>query len=283
MNLLFIIKEGIVSLRRARVSAIITILSISLSLILLGLFGVVGQNVQKVFRQFYQQIRIEAFLDPSLSQKSISRLQKKISGDPAVERVVYISPADALKEFQQSFGSDVSSVLESNPLPPSLRITLKPDYSSPDFVDEFVRKISKVSGIQEVVYQKEVVRFVHKYFSIIVAISLLIVVIVTIIITILIFNTIRLSIHSRRDIIQIMRLVGASNLFVKSPFMVEGFLQGLVGGLIAILALDGMVTLIRHLLFPGLVVPANLDSFLIAIGLLLGWVGSYLSVNKYLK
>ncbi len=283
MTLFFIIKEGIISLKRARLSAVITILSIALSLVLLGLFGIIAQNVKHTFLKFYKQVQVEVFLDPTITDQEVSQLKAQISRRSEVNRIQYISPTMAMEEFRQSFGIDIGQVLEKNPLPPSLRITLKPEFSTPALLEEFVQSLSSLKGVQEVVYQKEIVKFVNKYFSLILIISLGLILLTLTIIVILIYNTIRLSIHSRRDIIHIMELVGATRRFIKSPFLVEGFIQGALGSGLAILVLMIFVKFIRALIFPYVQLPPHFYPAILGIGLFLGWMGSSLSVNKYLS
>lgn len=283
MNLLFLFKEGVVGLKRARFSALISIISIGLALTLLGIFTLVGQNLKDIFFRFYKQIEIEAFLDPTLKNKEITSTQIRIKGMDQVEEVIFISRQEALEEFQRTFGQDLQSVLKENPLPASFRIRIKSSYSSPDIIEHLVTQISKLRGVQEVIYQKEIVRFLHKYLKIGVLLAVSFAIILLIVIIILIYNTIRLTIYARRSIIQIMRLVGATNRFIKTPFIIEGILQGLLGGTLG----AGIVILIAHAIrdvfFSEILIPFYLFYSIIATGIFLGLIGSTISVNKYLK
>ncbi|MEJ2633888.1 MAG: permease-like cell division protein FtsX, partial [Calditrichia bacterium] len=117
------------SLKRARVSAFVTILSISLSLSLIGIFGLVGQNVKDVFLRFYKEVQLEVFLDPSLSASRIDQLKNRISQNVQVDDVIFISREQALEEFRKTFGEDLKGILSENPLPPSFRVIMKPSYS----------------------------------------------------------------------------------------------------------------------------------------------------------
>ena len=103
-----------------------------------------------------------------------------------------------------------------------------------------------------------------------------------VIITVLVFNTIRLTIHARRTIIQIMKLVGATNYFIKGPFILEGILQGFIGGGISAALLWALSEIIKNMIFPELAVTTYLFPILVVFGILLGFIGSSISVNKYL-
>jgi cell division transport system permease protein len=283
MNFFFLIKEGIVSLRRARLTALISVITICLSLTLIGVFLLAGQNVKDIFVRFYKQVEIEVFLEPSLSDRQIKDLKKKIEDGPQVSEVKYISRQQALEEFQKTFGEDLSNVLSENPLPASFRIVLKPSYSAPSVVEDFAEKTRKLAGVQEVLYQKEIITFIQKYFSLTILFIGFLAIILFIIITILVFNTIRLTIHARTDIIQIMRLVGATNFFIKSPFIIEGIIQGIFGGFLAWGLLSLLSKFVQSIIYPELVVASHLYLLIIGLGIAFGWIGSYLSVNKYLR
>lgn len=282
MNLFFLIKEGIVNLSRARLATVISIISIALALTLIGISLVVGQNLKNVFTQFYRQIEIEAFLDPSVTKNETKNIQDKIKKYPEVSDTRFVSPEAALKEFQQSFGEDLSGVLEKNPLPPSLRIVLKPNFSDPERIDSLSVNLKKIPGVQEVIYHQEIIRFLHKYFKLTVVLGSLLALLLFVIVTILIFNTIRLSIHSRKNIIEIMHLVGATNFFIKSPFIIEGMIQGVIGGSIAALILKVFVKGVQEIIFAQIAVPNNLWVLIIVTGLLFGLTGSFISVNRHL-
>jgi cell division transport system permease protein len=283
MNLSFLIKEGFIGLKRARFSALISIVSIGLALTLLGLFALLGQNLKDIFLRFYRQIEIEAFLEPAVNDQELNSLKSKIQGMDQVEEVIYISREEALKEFQDTFGQDLQQILTENPLPASLRIKIRSDFSSPQVIDNLVSQIKSFKGIQDVIYQKEIIRFLHKYFKIGVMLITSFTLILLAVIIILIFNTIRLTIHARSTIIHIMRLVGGTNLFIKTPFIVEGMLQGLAGGALG----GGIVIMIAHLIrdmiFPETIIPSLLFYAILLAGIFLGLVGSTISVNKYLK
>ncbi len=283
MNLLFFLKEAFVGLKRAKISALITIVSICLSLTLIGLFTLLGLNLKDIFFRFYKEIEVEIFLEPKISEDQISKLIAEFQNYSEVKNVRFVSRQEALKEFQDIFGTDISGVLTENPLPASFRLTLKSSFSKPETVEKLTSKITELPGIQEIIYQKEIINFIHKYFTISLIIIGLFAIILIVIMTILVFNTIRLTIYARRNIIQIMKLVGATNFFIKGPFIFEGILQGLIGGILSILLVWSTTLIVKNILLSDLFVSAYLYTFVIGLGIFFGLIGSYLSVNKYLK
>ncbi len=283
MNFLFFLKEALIGLKRAKISALITIVSICLSLTLIGLFILLGLNLKDIFFRFYKEIEVEIFLEPQISEDQISKLIAEFKNYSEVKNVRFVSRQEALKEFQDIFGTDISGILIENPLPASFRLTVKSTFSKPETVEKLTAKIAELQGIQEIIYQKEIINFIHKYFNISLIIIGLFASILIVIMTILVFNTIRLTIYARRNIIQIMKLVGATNFFIKGPFIFEGILQGLIGGILSILLVWGIIVIVKNILLSDLFVSAYLYTFVIGLGIFFGLIGSYLSVNKYLK
>lgn len=283
MNLFFIIKEGILGFKRARLAVTISVISISLTLILVGVFGMVVQNLADIFQKFYRQVQLEVFIDPSLAVSQIQKLDQQILRFSVVDSVIFKSPEQALKEFEEDFGADLVSVLDENPLPPSLRVILTPGQSKIELINEVVKKIKAIDGVDDVVYQTDIIRLINEYAVIGIIITIALGLIIFIIATLLIFNTIRLTIYARRTIIEIMKSVGATNFFIKGPFIMEGIFQGFLGSLIACCLLWISNYFIKGIFASILSVPLQYYLILIFIGVFLGFLGSYFSVNKYLK
>lgn len=284
MKLLFLIKEGFLGFRRARLATLITILTISLSLTLIGLFGLVVYHLSDGFKKTFSRINLEVYVDPTATASQITDLQTQISNMDAVEGVRYISPTEALQSFKSSFGEDMVEVLDGeNPLQPSFRVTLKSDYAEVEKIQQVKQKIEAISSVDEIVYQEQLVRLVNEYFFAGTVTAVAFGATIFLISAILIFNTIRLTIHSRKSVIEIMRLVGATQSFIKAPFIFEGVLQGLIGSLIACLGLWLISGLLAALFATTFAVPWFYYIFLVITGIFLGLIGSYFSVGKYLR
>lgn len=284
MKIFFLLKEGLAGFQRARLASAVTITSICLSLALVGVFAIMASNLYGYFQHLYQQIHLEVFVDPSLNEEEIHRLEAEIRRLPLVESVTYISPREALQNFQRDFGGDLVSLLEENPLPPSLQVILAAGYRQIDQIDALVDKVKSLPAVDDVLYQEKLARLINRYFLVAVVGVLGLGATIFFVSTLLIFNTIRLTIHSRQSIIEIMRLVGATDRFVKAPFMIEGILQGLIGGLLAAVLIWLGADLVRSSgLIADLIVPSGYFVFLLLTGVLLGFVGSYISVGKYIK
>ncbi len=283
MRLWFIIKEGIAGFKRAPLASLITILTVAMTLILLSIFVLIITNLSSLFQQTYHQVQLEVFLSPALSQPERERILDTIKGFSEVASAQYISPNQALKNFETTFGSDLIAVLDENPLPPSLEITLKPQIKHLETIDHLVQTIQKIPGVDNVFYQREVIQFLLYYYRIGLLLTAVIGTIFIVITILLIFNTIRLTIHGRRTIIEIMQLVGASHFFVKGPFLVEGMLQGLLGSLLACGFVWGLWQIVHQISTLSPQIPPFFYPGILLAGTLLGFIGSYFSVNRYLK
>lgn len=284
MKLLFLLKEGIAGFKRARLAATISIATIALSLALIGMFALLVHHLSTRFQQTYGRIQLEVFIDPLIDNMQRQSLENRIQELAAVEVVQYVSPEAALQRFQQDFGDDLLTVLEGdNPFPPSLRVILKKEHAELEKVEAAVKAIRDLPQVDEVIFQEKFIRLVNRYFFIGLIVATAIGATIFFISTMLIFNTIRLTIHSRKTVIEIMRLVGATNFFIKAPFVIEGLLQGLIGSLLASGALWLLTDLLRALFLPDLAIPWMYYLFLCGTGILLGLLGSYFSIGKYLR
>ena len=286
MKLLFLIKEGLAGLRRARLSATLAVVTIMLSLSLIGIFGLLVQNLSTQFHALYSQIYLEVFIDPSLSSAKLQGLRRTIREMDTVDAVEYISPAEAWEQYAKNFGEgeDIMSLLDENPLPPSFRVLLNTQYTELELIEETVANIEGLEAVDEVDFHEELIKFLNKYYLLGLILASVLGATIFFISTLLIFNTIRLTIHSRRNAIEIMRLVGATASFIKAPFIIEGLLQGLIGGFLASgilwLAVDIFATLLS---IPDLSFSLPYFLFIIGTGMWLGLLGSYVSVGKYLQ
>ena len=283
MTTFFLIKEGFAGFKRAPLAASITIVTVALALTLVGGFALAVQNLADEFERTYRQIRLEAFIDASLNDAQRNGLIQRIKDVAGVATVEYVSPEAALASYRSEFGGDLVEVLGENPLPPSLKIELQSGFSQLSAVEAIVKQINSLPEVDDVVFAENVLRLLNRYFDIGLTIAIILGVVIICIAVVLIYNTIRLTIHSRKTLVEIMQLVGATHSFIKAPFMIEGILQGILGSLFACGILFWVGRFIRDLVFSNLHVPLLYFAGLIICGAVLGLLGSYISVSKYLK
>lgn len=280
---LYSIAEGFRGLRRAKFSAFVSISTIFLSLVLIGIFIIFIFNIQRLIQQIQSRVELEVFIDNSYTLEKIDDLRQEIFQIEGVESVLYISKQEAAKIFEEQFGQDVFEILEENPLPPSFQIKLKPQFRSAEKAQVIFEKISELEGVDEALYRRDLIILLEKYIRLFIIIIFAMGVLLGIGSIFLVSNTIKLIIFSRKTIIEIMKLVGATRRFIRRPFIIEGVIQGIIGGTLAAL----FFYLIFHLIdfeIPNLILIDQKNyPILIIVGLLWGLIGSKFALRKFMK
>ena len=283
MKFLFSVSEGIKGLSKTRMATSLSMSSIALSIILLGLFTIFILNLNNWISLIRDKIEIELFIDLTASDKEIEGLKKQVEKIEGVKSVQYINKIQAAERFKQETGEDIYEVLNFNPFPASFILTLNNEYRTYQHVERIKKKLETLQHVDEVVYKKQLLETIDHYINIILLIIISFSMIIIFIASVLIYNTIRLTIYARRDTIQIMRLVGATEAFVKRPFIIEGILQGLVGAIIAIIILFYITKGIKYFIYPFLIYDYRIFLVLLLFGLVIGMISAYLSVGRFLR
>ncbi|MDZ7261194.1 MAG: ABC transporter permease [candidate division KSB1 bacterium] len=282
-GIVYSIKEGLKGFRQARLSSLISISTITISLVIIGIFLIAIVNLTKFISSLKERVEFEVFIDNSLGDQKIEELKKTIASFVGVQTVEFISKEEAAKIFKETFGDDIFDILEENPLPASFRIKLAEAYRSPEGAKYISELIGQLEGVDEVVYRADLLRLLDKYIKLVMGLLLGVGGSVCIGSIFLVYNNIRLIIAARWDTIEIMKLVGATRGFIRRPFIIEGMLQGLLGAAGALALLYGITTLIINK-FPGFIeVDARIFGGILIFGLLLGMLGSLVSVRRFLK
>lgn len=283
MNLFFSISEGIKGLTKTRLPSTLSIISIMMASVLLGIFLVIGLNLNHAIGAIREKIELEVFLSPAVSEGQITQLESGIKTIRGIRSWRLVSKEAAAERFETEFGENVFEVLNYNPFPPSIIIQLEEGSRTFSAATAISAEIQKYEFVDEIVFQKTLLETVDKYISIIFIAGMVVALVILVIAVTLIYNTIRLTIYARRETIYIMRLVGATPKFIRRPFLVEGILQGFIGSFLAVLVLYYSVKLFKMLVYPFLAFPAEYLLFFLAGGVLLGLFSASLSIKKYLR
>ncbi len=229
-------QEAVSNLRRNLLMAIASMMAVAISLVLLGSVGMLFKVVSNITRQWRDDVMINAYILDDASQAQITSAQESITEYKEVKEVTFVSKKEAYVEFADMFQNQEVFVdnVDADTLPASFRISLH----DPDTLEVVSDRIVKIEGVEDVRTAKEVVRRIQTVinFTMMIIVGAAIILLGAAIV--LISNTIRLAIFARRKEISIMKLVGATNWFVRWPFMIEGMIQGLVGALIAIAMME---------------------------------------------
>lgn len=269
-------------------SSITTVVSLSLVLFMLGLLGIIILNTNKLSDNLKENIGIQIILNENAKEVDIQHFTKTLDASDYVKSTEFITKEDAAKRLQEDLGEDFINFLGYNPLLPSVKLHLKAAYANADSLSWIETDLQKSKLVKELVYQKSLVSIINENVK---KISLVILIFSGLLMTIalaLINNTIRLSIYSKRFIIKTMQLVGATQGFVRRPFVFKGIKHGIYGAIIAILMLVAVLYFAQKQL-PELVelqdekMLITLFGLVIVVGVIISWISTSLAVRKYLR
>ncbi len=273
---------------RLRSSYFTSVVSISLVLFLLGLMGLLLLNTQRLSDYVKENIGFSVILRNNIKEVDINRLRKELDATNYVKSTEYIPKERAAREFSQQIGEDFVEFLDYNPLLASIEVKLFADYTNPDSIANIEKNFHEYEQVKEVYYQKNLVSIINNNISRISFYILVFSLLLLIIAVVLINNTIRLSVYSKRFIINTMQLVGATNNFIRRPFIFRSILQGIISAAIAIILLIGIIDTAQKGLsgvisFKEYEIITILFLIVITIGIILTSLSAYFAVNKYLR
>lgn len=261
--------------------------STTLVLLLLGTVVLTVMAARNLSDYMRESVNFSLLLDDDASQADISRLQKELEALPYVREVTYISKEEALKEQTEAMGTDPTEFIDFNPFYASMEVRLTADYTNNDSIAQIEKSFTASPLVQRVDWQRDLVDSINQNISKISLVLLALAAVLLLISFALINNTIRLTIYAKRFLIHTMKLVGASRGFIRRPFMVRGFWQGVLAGLLAICLICG--GLYWGMTYePQLSQVINLQTLLVVCAAVLGFgiiitmVCAFFSVNKYL-
>lgn len=278
------LREALAAFRRAPLLAGLSAAMIALSLFVIGLFGIVAYNIREVIERVEARVEVVAYLRDDAPRATVEGLQRDLTALPQVAEVRYVSREEALQIARTELEefSSVFATLESNPLPASLEIRLKPHQKGADVVRSMAQRLSSEPAVEEVRYGSD---WLDKVFLLRRVAGTATAVLGTgfaAIAALIIGAAVRLAIFARRDEIAIMQLVGATGWFIRKPFLIEGLITGLLGGLLAALATWAAWRILSQSVFAVAWIPAGWVVGGIAAGALVGLVASSIAVRRHL-
>jgi cell division transport system permease protein len=281
----YMIDEMMFNLGRRKGANTIAVIIMGLSLLILVVFLMVTLNLASVINRTSEEMRLFVYLDDGLDQAAKQQLQLKLLGLRGIDAVTFVSKDEALEEFRGTLGeeSDLLDELVENPLPDAFRVKPKPGYITSGFLESIAAETEKWPGVEEVRYGRKWFERGERLARGIYIIDLALGLIIFLSVIFVIYNTVRLTVLQRRTTIDVMKLVGATNAFIRVPFILEGALQGVAAALLAIGLLTAIYTFSSRYL-PGLVFMrySALAAFVVFCAIL-GAVGSYSAMRRFLK
>jgi cell division transport system permease protein len=277
------LREVGLALRRAPLLGALGVVTIAFSLFALGLFGLVAVNIRDVLRQVEERVEIRAFIADATPVEAVAVAMGDIAAFPEVARVDYVSPDSALTRARRELG-EFSDVFEPGVLPGSIDIRLKPNARDPRSVKAVAARAATYSFVDDVRYGEDWVTKLYQLRTIATIVGIVLGLAFAAVAVIIIGTTIRMAVLAREREIAIMRLVGATDAFVRLPFLIEGSAKGILGGFLALALTWVASTLIdRALGFHTAFFPPGTAALGVLGGAVIGLLGSAVSVGRHLR
>ena len=286
----YFFQEAITSLWRSRLMNALSMGTIAVSLFVLGAFLALAGSLNEVVLKWTQKVQVIFYLEDGIEERVRQSLEDRLKDDPAVEGVDRVSRPQALERFRGLF-HDLRTLpddLGENPFPASLEVALKTGHSSPAEVERLVRAFEKAPGVQEVQYDLLWIERLATGARLVRGVGAFLGGVLVLAGVFTISNVIRLTVYAREDELDIMRLVGATQAYVKGPFVVEGMIQGGLGGVLSVGFLWLAVRWLTRDLAAGseilgrasIGLPPGLPLMLVLGGMAVGVVGSLVSLRR---
>lgn len=286
---LYLLTEGVKNTWRHKMTAFTAIFSLFIALYIVGLLATAGNNTHKVLHYLRSKYKIEVFFKQDVSNEEAVGLIHRIKKIKGVRTATIIEKEDAMRIFKDQFGENITDILGYNPLPVSAVVNVERTRRNPLRVEPIIKEIRTIDRVEEIRYQGNLINKIEMnykrvsdrfpYFSgIIIFIAVLI-----------IYNTIKLSVYSRRDLIRSLQLIGATRLFVKLPFIIEGIFIGLISVILVFPALMGTVKGVNYMVsnFTSMNIKLTFDTsvwiWLFALVVVITLIGSYRAASSFLK
>lgn len=281
----YALREALSALKRTPGLSLLSAMMIGLSLLVIGLFGLVTSNIQSGLTDLESRVEVVAFIRDNADYNAVRIAQQELSRLPQVRETRYISRAQALElakqdlpEFRTVFGG-----LDQNPLPASIEIALKPGQRGPEVVKRVADRAAVYPFVEEVSYGQDWLGTVYLLRRAAAAASLVLGIAFALVAALIIGAAVRMSIFARRDEILIMRLVGATDAFVRRPFLIEGLGTGLLGATLAVLATWSIYRTLSPRMFEMKWLPDLWVIGIILAGTILGSLASAIAVRRHLR
>lgn len=276
------IREAFRAFNRAPMLSVLSVTTIAFSLFAFGLFGLVAVNMRAALDQVEERVEVRGFIAEGTPPEATSAAVGDIAAFPEVGSVRLVTEVQALERARRELG-EFQDVFEAGILPASIEVRLREGYRDPETVRAIARRFNAYDFIDDVRYGEEWVEKLYRMRNIATAVGITLGLIFAGVAVIIIGSTIRMAVLARSREIHIMRLVGATDGFIRAPFLIEGFLKGLLGGVLALVMTYLTYAFVGQYLVQTTYFETGLAAFGVLAGALIGLLGSAVSVGRHLR
>jgi cell division transport system permease protein len=276
------VREALTASRRAPLLSILGVVTIAFSLFAFGLFGLVAINIRKALEQVEERVEVRAFIGDSTDIESVAAAMKDIGEFPEVARVEYVSKEQALERARKEMG-EFADVFEAGVLPASIEVYLKSGMRDPTTVKSVADRIRTYHFVDDVRYGEEWVAKLYRLRNIATVAGLALGIAFAAVAIIIIGATIRMTVLARAKEISIMRLVGATDMFIRLPFLIDGLVKGVLGGLLALIFVWVANRVVNEYFIQTIFFNREMIFLGVVGGAFMGVLGSLVSVGRHLR
>jgi len=294
-RLRYILQDAVINIRRSGWGGIASIGTIAVSFVIVGIFLIITGNLGALVAEWKEQFQVTVFLEDKITAEQLALVKKRIQSERAVKGMGYTSKEEALQSFKRELRGKESLLegLGENPIPASLQLRIHEAYQTPEALRSLTVSLARLEGVDDVLYGQEWVDRLTGAIRLLRLLGLSVGLALGMASLLIVSNTIRLAVYARVEEIEIMRLVGATKMHIRAPFLLEGLIQGALGAGLALLLLFGAyrATLWQLQLTPGQIFGMGVGSFLdprwagamLVAGASVGAFGSLISVHRFLR
>ena len=238
---LYLISEGLKNVWRHKMTTFTAVFSLFLALYFVGLLATAGENTKSILQYLRSKYKIEVFFKQNIDLKAAKEVSDLILEIKGVRSSTVINKDDAVRIFKDQFGEDILGILGYNPLPISVVVNLKRNSEKVLDATSIVNKIKNMNGVDEVRYQGHLIKKIERTYARVMKIFPWVALVFISVAVLVIYNTVKLSIFSRKDLINSLKLIGATRLFIQMPFIFEGLIDGIIATIVSVPLIIGTI------------------------------------------
>ena len=238
---LYLVSEGFKNVWRHKMTTFTAVFSLFLALYFVGLLATAGENTRSVLQYLRSKYKIEVFFKQNVDLKLAKKVSDSILEIKGVRSSTVINKDDAVRIFKDQFGEDILGILGYNPLPISAVVNLKRNSEELLNATPIVKDIKRMEGVEEVRYQGHLIKKIERTYSRFMKVFPWVAMVFITVAVLVIYNTVKLSIYSRKELINSLKLIGATKLFIQMPFIFEGLIDGILATIISVPLIIGTI------------------------------------------
>ena len=238
---LYLVSEGLKNVWRHKMTTFTAVFSLFLALYFVGLLATAGENTRSILQYLRSKYKIEVFFKQNVDLKMAKKVSDSILAIKEVRSSTVINKDDAVRIFKDQFGEDILGILGYNPLPISAVVNLKRNSEELLNVTPIVNGIKRMQGVEEVRYQGHLIKKIERTYSRFMKVFPWVAMVFITVAILVIYNTVKLSIYSRKELINSLKLIGATKLFIQMPFIFEGLIDGFLATIISVPLIIGTI------------------------------------------